>query len=303
MRPVSPSTTRCASSSSSNQAAGPEHVVTIGVAPVTLRVGAEDLARPRRSATIGLAAQARQRRQVRRALGEPELLIARPAPVVALATPCLATPRTSMLVGAPGIECERGAVIRAVATIHRQHRLVVRNDRHALEQRPRSLPQVAEQRGEIGRAADFLCPRGELLGGHHARTPSAAQDSGKTLAPAPALATAFAASRASPRMTKNMQPPAPAPAAFPPSAPAFVAAVSSSAISAVRMPGSSACWCFQFSLNRAPTRARSAARRASTIALPVSFNPRRAPVTLGSPRSYAPITREIVSPETRDLLV
>src|SRR5216684_483001 len=212
------------------------------------------------------------------------MLVARPAPIVAFAAPRLAAAGTSMLGRAPGIERERGAVVRAEPTIHGQQRFLFRDDGHPREQRPRSLSQV-----------------GERFRGHHARTPSVAQDSGSTVAP-PA-ATVLVASRASPRMTKNMQPPAPAPAALPPSAPAWVAAASSCAIAAVRMPGSSACWCFQFSLNSAPTRARSAARSASAIALPVSFNPCRAPVTLGSPRSYAPITREIVSPETRLLLV
>src|SRR6266849_5492654 len=229
------------------------------------------------------------------------MLVARPAPIVAFAAPRLAAAGTSMLGRAPGIERERGAVVRAEPAIHGQQRFLFRDDGHPREQRPRSLSQVDEQRREIDRAADFLRALGERFRGHHARTPSVAQDSGSTVAP-PA-ATVLVASRASPRMTKNMQPPAPAPAALPPSAPAWVAAASSCAISAVRMPGSSACWCFQFSLNSAPTRARSAARSASAIALPVSFNPCRAPVTLGSPRSYAPITREIVSPETRLLLV
>src|SRR2546422_4108323 len=42
-------------------------------------------------------------------------------------------------------------------------RLVFRNHGHPIEQRPRSLPQMGEQRPEVSRAVDFLRARGELL--------------------------------------------------------------------------------------------------------------------------------------------
>src|SRR2546422_3549012 len=131
------------------------------------------------------------------------MLVARPAPIVAFAAPRLATAGTPMLGRVPGIEREGGAVLGAEPAVHGQQRFLFRNDGHPRQQRPRSLSQVGEQRREIGRATDLLRALGERFRGHHARTPSVAQVSGSTLAP-PA-ATVLAASRSSPRMTKNMR--------------------------------------------------------------------------------------------------
>src|SRR5439155_720126 len=178
-----------------------------------------------------------ERGEMRGALGQPEMLKAHPAPIVALAPPGFAAARTAVVGWTPRIEREGGAVLGTETPIRRQNRLVVGNHRHALEQWPRPFPEMRQERLQVRRALHHLSARGEYLGRHHVRTPSADHVKGTTAE----LATAAAAARASPRMMKNMQPPAPAPAALPPSAPAFAAATSSWAISGVRMPGSSAC--------------------------------------------------------------
>src|SRR5205823_3619312 len=113
------------------------------------------------------------------------------------------------------------------------------------------------------------------------------------------LAAAITGAGLSP-VTKNMPPPAPEPAALPPSAPAAVTACSSRAISGVRISGSSACWCFQFSVSSAATRVRLAERTASAMRSATSFMARSASVTPRSPRPYAAITRAMVAPDMRD---
>src|SRR5439155_220078 len=81
----------------------------------------------------------------------------------------------------------------------------------------RALGEVREQGREIRRRCDLLPTCRQLFGRHHARTPSSAQRTGRTVAPA-ARPAAMAGAGSSP-VTKNIEPPAPAPAAFPPSAP------------------------------------------------------------------------------------
>jgi hypothetical protein len=167
-----------------------------------------------------------------------------------------------------------------------------------LKQRARAISQVAAAVNPATATAALRAPNISVVTPE--RTPSP-PDTGRIRDPA--ALRAAAASRAFPFMMKNIEPPAPAPAALPPSAPAASAACSNRAISGVRMPASSACWCFQFSLSNAATRARSARRKASTIASPAALMPCKALVMTRSPRSKPCITREIVSPETRLLFV
>src|SRR5438445_7045544 len=177
-----------------------------------------------------------------RSFGKPEMLKPYPVKVVALAAPRFAAARTSVFARAPRIERQGRAVIRADAAIHRQERLLFRNYRQALQHRLRALAQMRQQRAQIRRTANDRRASRQVLGSHHVFSPSTAQEKGRTRAPA--CATAGAAARASPFIRKNIEPPAPAPAAFPPSAPpppAAATALSSCANSVVRIPASSAC--------------------------------------------------------------
>src|SRR5256886_2813715 len=278
------------------QPARPEHVVAVGVAKVALGVGPENLV-----GSIGrsrIAAERRQRRQVRGALREPQVLVASPMAVVPLPGEGLPAPGTAVRRRIPRIEYEGGAVLGTAAAIGREQRLRFRDRRKAGQERRRALGEVREQGREIRRRCDLLPARRQLLGGHPAPTPSSAHRTGRTVAPA-ARAAAMAGAGSSP-VTKNIEPPAPAPAAFPPSAPAAVKAFSSWPMSGVRISGSSACCCVQLSESSVATRPTSPARSASVIAAATSFIARNAPVTRGSPRSYAAVTRAIVAPETRD---
>src|SRR3989449_8172322 len=135
---------------------------------------------------------------------------------------------------------------------HRQQRLLLRDRRHHLEQRRRASLQVRAQGREIPRPGDLRLPRGEPLRGHHVCTPPSDHATGSTVAPADRAAAATASGP--PLARKKIDPPAPAPAALPPSTPAAATACSRRAISSVRMPRSSACWCRQFSESSAPTR-------------------------------------------------
>src|SRR5438093_4749729 len=263
------------------QPARPEHVVAVRVAKVALGVGPENLV-----GSIGrsrIAAERRQRRQVRGALREPQVLVASPMAVVPLPGEGLPAPGTAVRRRIPRIEYEGGAVLGTAAAIGREQRLRFRDRRKAGQKRRRALGEVREQSREIRRRGDLLPTRRQLLGGHHARTPSSAHRTGTTVAPA-ARAAAITGAGSSP-VTKNIDPPAPAPAALPPSAPASATARASRAISGVHIPSSSACWWRQFSPSSAATRARSAARSASAIAAATSLSARSAPVTARSPRS------------------
>src|SRR5207237_5944364 len=268
------------------------HIVLVGVLPIAPGVGPQDLrgAGPR----WGIASERGERRQVGRALGQPQMLQTRPVAVVPLAALDLAAARTAVRVGAPRIEQQRRAVLGADAAVGRQQRLRGGQRRHAGEQRGGALAEMGDQRREIGRARDLRPARRELLRAHHTRTPSRAQRTGSSVAPA-ARAAAITGAGLSP-VTKNMQPPAPEPAALPPSAPAAVTACSSRAISGVRISGSSVCWCFQFSVSSAATRVRLAERTASAMRSATSFMARSASVTSRSPRPYAAITRAMVAP-------
>src|SRR6267143_4442134 len=274
----------------------PQYVVAVRILPIALRVGPKDLGRPQSRAVIVI--QRRQRRQVRSALREPQMLVARPMTVVTLAGERLAATGAAVRRRTPWVERETGPVFGAHAAVGGEQCFRFRHGRETRQEQRRPLVEVCQQRGEIRRGGDLLAARRELLRRHHARTPSSAHRTGRTVAPA-ARAAAIAGAASSP-VTKNMQPPAPDPAAFPPSAPAARSAVSSRAISGVRIPGSSVCCWLQFSESRAATRAASPARSASAIAAATSFIARSAPVTKGSPRSYAAMTRAIVAPETRD---
>src|SRR5438105_1933345 len=171
--------------------------------------------------------------------GDPEVLIAYPAEIVSLTAPRLAAARTSVFARAPGIECQRRSIVRTNATVHRQECFLFRNHRCALDHRLRALAHVDQQGAQIGRSANDLRASRQLLGRHHVLSPSPDQENGSTRAPA--FSTAAAASRRSPFRRKIIEPPAPAPAAFPPSAPTAATARSSCAIADVRIPASSAC--------------------------------------------------------------
>src|SRR2546426_2488412 len=273
-----------------------QDVVLVRVSPIGPGVRAQNLDGPIRRRSV--VCERRQRRQVRGALREPQVLVAGPMTVVPLPGEGLPAARTAVRRRIPRVEYEGGAVLGTDAAIGREQRLRFRDRRKAGEERRRALGEVREQGHEIRCPCDLLPTRRQLFGRHHARTPSSAQRTGRTVAPA-ARAAAMAGAGSSPVM-KNIEPPAPAPAAFPPSAPAAVKALSSWAISGVRIPGSSACCCVQLSESSVATRPTSPARSASVIAAATSFIARNAPVTRGSPRSYAAVTRAIVAPETRD---
>src|SRR5207245_649636 len=244
------------------QPARSEHVVPIGILPIAPRVSAENLGGPRTRPFV--SPERRERGEMCRPLGEPQVLEPRPGAVVPLAGVRLATARAAVLVRAPRIEGECRAVCRADAAVGGEQSLLGRDGRHPLDHGRGALTQAGQQGRQIARAGDLRPARGEHLRGHHARTPVAAQRSGSMVAPASRAAAT--AGRTSSPATKNIAPPAPAPAALPPSAPASASARSSRAISGVRISGSSACWSRQFSPSHFPTRARSAARSASARA-------------------------------------
>src|SRR5690348_13242234 len=224
----------------------------------------------------------------------------KPCPVTVVTFPPERLPASgaAMSVGAPRIERQGGPVIGTDPTVRREQRFRRRDRWHAGEDGGRALAEVRQQRLQVGGSRDLLAACGQLFRRHHARTPSPAQRTGSTVAPA-AHAAATAGWDGS-CVTKNIEPPAPAPAALPPSAPAARIAASSRAISGVLIAGSSRCWWRQFSESNVATRATSPARRASAMAAAPSFIARSAPVTPASPRSYAAITRAIVAPDTRE---
>src|SRR5207244_10677417 len=145
-----------------------------------------------------------------------------PMTVVPLPGEGLPAARTAVRRRIPRIEYEGGAVLGTDAAIGREQRFRLRHKRKAGQERRRALREVREQGHEIGRGCDLLPTRRQLLGRHHARTPSSAHRTGRTVAPA-ARAAAIAGAGSS-LVTTNIEPPAPAPAAFPPSAPSAVKA-------------------------------------------------------------------------------
>src|SRR5256885_12043740 len=100
------------------QPARPQHVVPVGVLPVAPGVSLEDLGRPPRRRSV--ARERGQRREVRRALGQPEMLMARPVAVVPLAALGLTAARAAVRVGAPGVERERRRIVGAETAVDRQ---------------------------------------------------------------------------------------------------------------------------------------------------------------------------------------
>src|SRR6185503_3217119 len=174
--------------------------------------------------TIRFPTDGRDGGEVSGALGQPQMLEARPVPVVPLAVPDLAAASAAMLGRFPGIEHEQRLIVRTDAAVHREQRLVFGDGRHALDERVRAAAQLLTERAQIGRVVDDGGARRELFGRYHVRTPSRDQFSGNTVAPAARIAGA--ASRAGPFIMKNIDPPAPAPAALPPSVPAAAAACS-----------------------------------------------------------------------------
>src|SRR5439155_1107851 len=161
----------------------------------------------------------------------------------------------AVLRGTPRIEREHCPVVGTKASVTRQKGLRVRKGRQARQRRCGSLAKVRVQRGKIGGSGDLLPARDDLLRGHHARTPCGAQRTGRTVAPA-SRAAADACPESS-VVTKNIEPPAPAPAALPPTVPAARTTFSRRAISGVHISRSSACWCFQLSERSAATSATS----------------------------------------------
>src|SRR3989454_625565 len=158
------------------QPTGTEHVVAVGVAHIAPRVSAEYLRGPH---TRGLVpVERRERGEVRRALGKPEMLVARPVAVVALAGERPAAAGAAVGVRAPGIEDERRSVVGAHPPVGREQGLLLGDVGHAREHRGGALGEMREQRAEVGRAADLLAPRRQPFGRHHARTPSRAQRTG-----------------------------------------------------------------------------------------------------------------------------
>src|SRR2546430_1871867 len=68
----------------------------------------------------GVACEGGERREVRRALGQPEMLMARPIAVVPLAALDLTAARAAVRVGAPGIEREGRSIVGADTAVDRQ---------------------------------------------------------------------------------------------------------------------------------------------------------------------------------------
>src|SRR5205814_10587958 len=100
-----------------------EHVIAIRIAPIALRVRVENLACPRPRRPIVPASEGGERGEMRGALGQPEMLKAHPAPIVALAPPGFAAARTAVVGWTPRIEREAGAVLGTEAPIGRQNGL------------------------------------------------------------------------------------------------------------------------------------------------------------------------------------
>ena len=199
---------------------------------------------------------------------------------------------------APGIELERRAVVGTDAAIRREQRL---HPRECGGSRASIGPARSARRSRqrlADRPSRSAAPRRsvELVGGQHGRTPSVDQRTGSRRMPERTRRLRAAADRRRPR--KNMQPPAPEPAAFPPSAPAC-ACRSRRAISGVHMPGSSPCCSRQFSLAAARRRqiARAGAPRPSAPRSPSA--PWSAPSPRGR-RARTPHDARIVPPEKRE---
>src|ERR1041384_138398 len=231
-----------------------------------------------------MSGDGRERRQLDRPFGEPQMLALRPGAMVTLTPESFLAARALMLVGTPGIELQRRPVVGADSTVHRQQRLDLGNHRRACEDWSVATLDVITQSAEIVVRANLRAAGGEAFGGdHEARPPSPVHWTGSTVAPTPrAAATAPAVA---PGSRKNIDPPAPAPAAFPPSA--FVSRITCSnrAVSSVCIPPSKACCHFQFSPSNVPTRDRSPARSASAIASATSFIACSAPTMVRSFRS------------------
>src|SRR5229473_7040088 len=93
----------------------PQHVVAVGVAKVALGVGPENLA-----GSIGrsrIVAERRQRREVRSALREPQVLVAGPMTVVPLPGEGLPAARAAVRGRIPRVEYEGSAVLGTDAAI------------------------------------------------------------------------------------------------------------------------------------------------------------------------------------------
>ena len=145
-----------------------QHVVAIRKGRVQLLVRLEQVERPGGEAGVVALVHRRQQRQIRRALGEPEVL--RPGPVAVMALPgkLLAAPAAGVALGAPGVEAERGAVVGADAAVPGEQRLDPRHRRRLLENPRDPLPEHAEQAGPVRVAGDGGAERLQLLRRQHA---------------------------------------------------------------------------------------------------------------------------------------
>src|SRR5213596_1382134 len=93
----------------------PQYVVAVGILPIGPGISPKNLSRPRAGRVVAI--ERRQRRQVHRALCEPQVLVACPMTVVKLAAERLAAPDAAVRVGAPRVERETGAVLGAHAAV------------------------------------------------------------------------------------------------------------------------------------------------------------------------------------------
>ena len=114
-----------------------------------------------------------QRRELRRLLGDPEMLKSRPMTMMPLAAEASAALRASMRLGRPGIEEELRTIVRTDTAVLREERLHLGHVRHLAHGACATLLHPAEQCPEVGAPGDDAGARFELVRCYHRRTPSA----------------------------------------------------------------------------------------------------------------------------------
>src|SRR5580765_108358 len=185
----------------------------------------------------------------------------------------------------PGIKQQRGSVFRAYPAVARKLGLPLRNPRTLLEKALGLLDEPFQLSRQVRCAGNLLSAGFDFFSDYHVRTPFPFHSTGRTVAPRRSAVSLARAGWSLSRNRKNMHPPAPAPAAFPPSAPNSVMAASRRAISLVHIDGSSTCCSSQLRWIKIPTSSQSPRFMASAISVAASFNPRNASTTLDSLRS------------------
>ena len=177
-----------------------------------------------------------------------------------------------------------GAVPGTDAAVGGEHPLE-RGDRRAAARRPPGAGRAAGPAARTGRARRRSLPAGRRVPRWSARLHSGRRPARSAApAPRPRCAAAMPAPTIAPHR-KNIEPPAPAPAALPPSAPASRIAGSSAAISAVHIPRSSRCWQAQLAREQPADAAEIAGRSASAIRSARAVSSSRAPADRGIARA------------------